>query len=91
MVCEIAHFGKMVPQFAILIHRQLSARKSLPSTPVLMIRIIGALPLRPKYHISIVETQTCCLQTLSVFSAYNTTNTTQCSKCTHFQWLRKNL
>jgi len=40
--------------------RQLSARKYLPFTPVLAIRIIGALPLGRNYRISIAETRPVC-------------------------------
>jgi len=75
----------------MLIHRQLSARKSLQFTPALTIRIIRALPLRRNYRISLAETQT-YLQGLWLFSnAYKTIDTPHCSECTHFQWLRKNL
>jgi len=90
VVCEITHFGQNGATVCMLIHRQLSARKSLPFTPVLTIRIIRALPLPRNYRVSIVETQT-CLQALILFSTYNIVDTTQCSECTHFQWLRKNL
>jgi len=45
--CEIAHFGYNDATVCILIHRHLSApmRKSSPFTPVLITRIIRALPI----------------------------------------------
>jgi len=72
MVCDIAYFGYNGATVCVLIHRQLSARKSLPFTPVHTIRITRALPLpRRLCRASIAETQT-CLQALSLLTAYNT-------------------
>jgi len=91
MVYEIAHTGHNGAIVCILIHRQLSAQKSLPFTPVCTYdQNHKNLPLRHNCRISFAEAQT-CLQALSLFSAYNTLDTTQCSECTHFQWIRKNL
>jgi len=59
MVFKIAHFGYNGAIVCILILRQLSARNSLPFTPVLTFRIIRVLPLRRSYRISVTETQTC--------------------------------
>jgi len=63
--------GKNGATVCILIHRQLSARKSLLFTPVLTIRITRALPLRRKYHVSIARMQT-CLQALRMFLVLTT-------------------
>jgi len=72
MLCDIAHFGYKGATVCILIHRELSAQKSLPFTPVLIIRIIRAIPLpRRLCRVSIAEMQT-CLQALSLLTAYNT-------------------
>jgi len=72
MTCDIARFGYNGATVCILIHRELSARNSLPFTPVLTIRIIRTLPLpRRLCRVSIAETQT-CLQALSLLTAHNT-------------------